>query len=80
MIREIPIPVPEVTEGYGAREKVGDICAEMGVSSVLVITDRTVRGLGFPEKVTASLASRGIPCAVFSEIDSEPTVDIIRAG
>ena len=80
VIREIPIPVPEVTEGYGAREKVGDICAEMGVSSVLVITDRTVRGLGFPEKVTASLASRGIPYAVFSEIDSEPTVDIIRAG
>ncbi len=80
VIREVPIPVPAVTEGFGSREKVGDICAEMGVTSVLVVTDRTIRGLGFHEKVTESLERRSVPFAIFSDIDSEPSVEIIRAG
>ena len=80
VIREVPIPVPVVTEGFGARGKVGDICAELGVSSVLLVTDKTIRGLGYHEKITGSLERRGISCSVFGDIDSEPSVEIIRAG
>ena len=80
VIREIPIPTPEVTEGFGARRNIGAICRGLGAKSVLLVTDRTIRGLGFHEAVTESLEEAGIPCAVFSDIDSEPTVEIIRAG
>ena len=80
IIREIPVPDPSVTEGFGAREKIGTLCREMGCRSVLLVTDKNVYALGFHEKITASLKENGIACAVFSDIASEPTVEIIRAG
>lgn len=80
VIREVPLPDPELTEGFGAREKAGEICRNMGVKSVLVVTDRNIHGLGFHEKILVSLRNAGIPFSVFSDIDSEPTIAIIEAG
>ena len=80
VIREVPMPEPELTEGFGSREQVGRICAGMHVKSVLVVTDRNIHGLGFHEKILRSLRDNGIAFTVFCDIDSEPTVDVIRAG
>lgn len=80
VIREVALPEPELTEGFGFREQTGRICSGMGARSVLVVTDRNIHGLGFHEKVLASLRDSGIPFSVFCDIDLEPTVDIIRAG
>lgn len=80
VIHEVPLPVPKLTQGFGAREKIGGLCRELGLRSVLLVTDRTIHQLGFHEKITAALAENGVACAVFSDIDSEPTVDIIQAG
>ena len=80
VIKAAPIPVPELIQGFGTRERVGAFCAEAGFSSVLLVTDETLFGLGYHEKVTASLEAQGIRCAVFHGISSEPTVDIVAAG
>ena len=80
VIKAVSIPDPEVTEGFGSRERAGEICEKEGLKSVLLVTDKTLHKLGFYEKVKASLDERGISCAVFSDISSEPTLDIIEAG
>ena len=80
VIRGVALPEPELSEGFGSRAETGRICQEMGVRCVLLVTDRNIHGLGFHEKVLASLRDSGIPFTVFCDIDSEPTVDIIRAG
>lgn len=80
VIAAVPLPDPAVTQGYGAREKVGAICEKAGVKSVLLVTDVTLQKLGFHEKAVRSLEDKGIACTVFGDIDSEPTVDIIEAG
>ena len=80
VIRKVPLPEPELTEGFGSREKAGALCRDMGVRSVLLVTDRNIHSIGFHEKILASLSEAGIPFAVFCDIDSEPTVEIIRAG
>lgn len=80
VIREIPIPKPELTQGFGARARIGTICRELGLSSVLLVTDQTVFRLGFHEKVVAALEENGVRCTVFHDIDSEPTVGIVEAG
>lgn len=80
VIRGVPLPEPELTEGFGSRGKAGEICRAAGVKSVLLVTDRTIHGIGFHEKILSSLADAGIPCSVFCDIDSEPAVDIIKAG
>ena len=80
VIKAVPIPKPAVTQGFGARVRTGPVCKDLALRSVLLVTDRTIYGLGLHEKVVKSLESSGVRCAVFCDIDSEPTVDIIRAG
>ncbi len=80
VIKTVPLPEPRITEGFGARERVGSLCAEAGYRSVLLVTDRTLFGLGLHAKVAASLEASGVGFEVFNDIDSEPTVDIAEAG
>ena len=80
VIKVAPLPKPELIEGFGKRDAVGEICENEGYRSVLLITDRTLFALGLHEKVTASLEAHGVPYTVFCEIDSEPTVRIVEAG
>ncbi len=80
VIKAAPLPKPELIQGFGTREKVGSVCAEAGFSSVLLVTDETLFGLGLHEKITASLDAAGIPYTIFHDIHSEPTVDIVDAG
>ena len=80
VIHEVPLPLPALTEGFGSREKIGAICRRLQLKSVLLVTDQNVFALGFHEKIVAALERCGIRCTVFRDIDSEPTVEIIRAG
>ncbi len=80
VIKAAPIPKPEVISGFGAREQAGQICEEAGFSHALLVTDETLFGLGLHEKVVASLEAHHIPCNVFHEIHSEPTVGIVEEG
>lgn len=80
VIKTAHVPEPEVTEGFGSCSQVGAICREMGFSSVLLVTDETLYGLGFHEKVVSSLKEANVPCSVFKDIASEPDLNIIEAG
>ena len=80
VIKAVPIPKPETTQGFGSRAQVGEICEKAGYKSVLLVTDETLFGLGLHEKVVSSLERKGISCSLFHSINSEPTVDIVKAG
>jgi aldehyde dehydrogenase (NAD+) len=80
VIQAIPLPEPEVTEGQGARAQIGDICRKAGYKQVLVVTDRTLSGIGFEKAIVESLGAAKIGCSVFSDIHSEPNTAIIEAG
>ena len=80
VIHAVPLPEPEVTEGHQSREKIGEICLEKGFSQVLLVTDRTLSGLGYEKAIVASLERAGIGCTLFNDIHTEPTIAIIEAG
>ena len=80
VIHTIPLPEPQVTEGLGARRHIGGLCRAAGYRHVLVVTDTTLRQLGYEQAVLASLQEAGVGCTVFSDISSEPTIAIIEAG
>lgn len=80
VIKAAPLPKPQVTEGFGAREQAGRLCAEAGYRSALLVTDETLFSLGLHEKVCSSLKEQGIQVSLFHGIDSEPTVEIVEAG
>ena len=80
VIKAVPIPKPGMTQGFGSREQVGEICEKAGYKSVLLVTDETLFGLGLHEKVVSSLQSKGIGYTLFHSINSEPNVDIVKEG
>ena len=80
VIHAIPLPEPEVTEGHGERRQIGEICRASGYRQVLLVTDRTLSGMGYEKAIAESLEVAGVGCAVFDEIDSEPTIALIEAG
>ena len=80
IIKAVPLPHPEVYEGLGQRSRVGEICRMRQWKSVLVVTDRTLSGLGYHLPVLEALEKEGITYRLFADIDSEPTTDIVEAG
>ncbi len=80
VIREVPIPEPVVTQGFGTREQTGQICRDAGYRSVLLVTDETLYGLGMHEKVAASLEACGIAYEIFHGISGEPDAVVIEEG
>ena len=80
VIHAIPLPDPEVTEGNGARKQIGDICRKAGYKNVLLVTDKTLSSLGYEQSIVTSLEAANIHYAVFKDINSEPTIELIEAG
>ena len=80
VIHTIQLPQPQVIEGHSARRKIGVICQKCGFKNVLVVTDQTLSALGYEQAITQALEEVQINYAVFNDINSEPTIDLIKAG
>ncbi len=80
VIHAIPLPEPEVVEGHQSRQQIGEICKKCGYKQVLLVTDKTLSGLGYEQAITQSLTEAGVNYTVFNEINSEPTIALIEAG
>ena len=80
VIKAVPLPEPEITTGFGARNQAGALCLKNGFKRVLLVTDKTIFALGLHEKIIASLEDAGTSFSVFSDISSEPNISIIENG
>ena len=80
VIHHVPLPEPQVVEGHGARAQIGEICKEKGCKHVLVVTDKTLRELGYEQKILQSLKEAGVRYTLFYGIDSEPTAALVDKG
>jgi len=56
-------------------KQVSNILAQKKIGSVLLITDRTVYGLGMTAELETELAERGIQCFVYKETAQNPTIE-----
>lgn len=80
VIHAIPLPDPEVTEEHGSCRQIGEICRNNGYRQVLIVTDRNLSALSYEKAIIESLEAAQVGYAVFSDINSEPTITIIEAG
>lgn len=80
VIKAVPLPEPQVIEGFGSRSRAGKLCHQAGYRSILLVTDVTLRALKFHEEVIRSLEEEGVACTLFSEIRTEPTWELIEQG
>jgi len=67
---------PEIVFGPDAL----DHLTQLSGHRALIVTDPTMVELGFVDQVTARLKAAGIACQIFSEVEAEPPLEIIRQG
>lgn len=80
IIRHVPMPNPNLISGLQSRSQVGRLCRGSDFRSVLIVTDKTIYSLGFLDVITQSLEKEGVRYTIFSDIASEPTMQIVDAG
>ncbi len=59
--------------GLGATDEIAFDARRLGLSRVLVFTDRHVAELGLPERIRGLLADEGIKAEIFDGVEVEPT-------
>ncbi len=67
---------PEIVFGENALEH---LCRIKGTRA-LMVTDEVMSRLGFVEIVKAKLAEAGLDCAVFDQVEPEPSLQTVRRG
>ncbi|MFD1174817.1 iron-containing alcohol dehydrogenase [Paenibacillus puldeungensis] len=66
--------------GSGTVVQVGDKAKELGMTKVLVVTDKGIAAVGHPKKVVDSLKAAGIECKVWAEATGDCPTESVRAG
>jgi hydroxyacid-oxoacid transhydrogenase len=59
--------------GLGATDEIAFDARRLGLSRVLIISDRHVAALGLPERVAGLLAEEGIKAEIYDGVEIEPT-------
>jgi alcohol dehydrogenase class IV len=67
---------PEVVFGQDAL----DHLAYLKGKRALIVTDEVMVGLGFVEMVSSKLAEAGLDCAVFDQVEPEPSLQTVQRG
>jgi alcohol dehydrogenase class IV len=67
-------PIPRITAGIGAREKIGALIAAEGKPHALLVADPGLKATGLIEEITVQLRKAGASFTLFDEFQSDPTV------
>jgi alcohol dehydrogenase class IV len=78
--RLVPAPTPFMLTGPGSSATLARLIADRGAKSVLVVTDAILVKLGVVAPVLAALEDAGLAVTVFSDVEPDPTIDIVLAG
>lgn len=71
----LPYRKPELLEGLDA---LPPMLLEKGLNRVLLVTDKSVRGLGLTKPLEESLKQHNIHCAVYDETVANPTTENVE--
>src|SRR5690606_23787420 len=72
-------PPGKAVVGFGLAAKVGGYAAQLAQGRALLVTDKTITGLGLHQVVLDSLAGAGFAVDVFDGVDPEPPVETAAA-
>lgn len=78
--RLLPAPTPFAFTGPGSSAQLVRMIADRGARTVLVVTDAVLVELGVVDPVLAALEQAGIEVRVFSDVEPDPTIDVVMDG
>ncbi|MEU5302599.1 hydroxyacid-oxoacid transhydrogenase [Streptomyces noursei] len=71
--RIISWQAPPLKFGVGASREIGHELRKAGITSVLLVTDPVLAGLGLPSRIAKQIEQEGISVALFDRAQVEPT-------
>jgi alcohol dehydrogenase class IV len=66
--------------GNGIAGKTGELIKELDVSSVLIVTDKGVRGAGLLEGIENSIVSANLRYEIYDRVEPNPSAETIKGG
>lgn len=72
--------VRRIVSGCGCLESVGDEIKRLAGKNVLVITDPGIQAAGITGRVARVLEGAGIPYHFFSDVEPEPSIEVVAAS
>ncbi|MEY2192026.1 iron-containing alcohol dehydrogenase [Neobacillus sp. BF23-41] len=66
--------------GNGISEKTGEMVKELGVTSVLIVTDKGVRAANLLEGIEKSLLAANLCYDIYDEVEPNPSAETIHRG
>ncbi len=76
----LPFPMPGILGGPGSVKQLAENLDVRALKHPLLVTDRTLIGLGLPAPLLESLHRRGIRAPVFADVQPNPTIEHVEAG
>jgi alcohol dehydrogenase len=76
----LPIPVPEVIQGEGSSKKLAQVCKNLKITKVFIVTDAIIRKLGLLEVALKSLDEGNIPYVIFDKVLPDPDLATCDSG
>lgn len=69
-----------IESGSGISKKTGEFIRELGISNVLIVTDKGVRTANLLEEVEKSLLDANVQYEIYDEIEPNPSAETIEKG
>jgi len=69
--------VPRIISGLGCIDALGDEVKRMGCGKALIVCDRELESLGLVTPLTDSLDKAGVSHATFSDVQADPSLDLL---
>lgn len=74
------VPKPTTFTGQGSSIQLCESIADFGLNKLLVVTDRVLYELGVLNDMLATLDKLGMAYSLFTEVQPDPTFDVVEAG
>ena len=78
--RLVPAPTPFMFTGPGSSTQLVRMIADRGARSALVVTNAVLLELKVVDPVLVALEEAGIKAQVFSDVEPDPTIDVVMEG
>ncbi len=80
-IWEVRFPaIPSILFGTDVFQRLGEQAKGIGIKKALVVSGHVTKRLGRTDQVQEILQRSGIPSAVFHEVESDPSVEVVEKG
>lgn len=76
----LPWRTPEMISGEGSLEKLPEFCKKKGWHKVMLVTDKTILGLGLVDPLVEGMKAVNMDGEIFSDVVQNPTIQNIEDG